>query len=224
MKIKKLFPLTALFILLLLSGCFEIVEDITIHADGSGTFLYKVNLSQSKVRLDALMKLDSSDGYRIPPRQETDADILKAKSILEKSQGITNVSTTTDWINYIYTIKFDFNSINNLNLAVEKLSQDMSSEHKRIPEATDNFAYGGKSFDRKNHYDGKANAKNITAQDRKILENASYTCIYRFDVPVQSCSNKEAVISKNGKSVMLKLNMLQLALGQKTVANKITLQ
>lgn len=210
--------------LFLLSGCFEIVEDVTIHADGSGSFLYTVNMSQSKTRLDGLLQLDSSDGYRVPKRTEIDANILKAQTTLEKSQGITNVKTTSDWTNYIYTIRFDFNSVNNLNLAVEMLSQELSDDHKRIPEVSDNFAFGGNLFDRKNHYNGKEQGKKLTPQDREILRNASYTTIFRFDQTVKSCSNKDAVISKSGKSVMLKSNMLQLATGAKTVANKITLQ
>lgn len=222
--LKKLPALLLFALIFLLSGCFEIIEDVTIHANGSGTFSYTVNMSQSKIRLDALMKLDSSDGYRVPKQLEVEKEILKAKASLEKAQGITNVTTTSDWANYIYTIKFDFNNINNLNLAVETLSADLSDDHKRIPEASDNFAFSGKAFDRKSHYDAKAMSKKITPQDREIMKNASYTCIYRFDAPVKSCSNKEATISKSGKNVMLKMNMLQLANGQKSIVNKITLQ
>lgn len=222
--LKRLPLLLCLMLITLLSGCFEIVEDVTIHANGSGTFSYTVNMSQSKTRLDGLMKLDSSDGYRVPKQTEVEKEIQKAKASLEKAQGITNVVTSSDWTNYIYSIKFDFNNINNLNLAVESLSADLSDDHKRIPEASDNFGFSGKAFDRKSHYDAKAMAKKITPQDKEIMKNASYTCIFRFDSPVKTCSNKDAVISKSGKNVMLKLNMLQLANGQKSVINKITLQ
>jgi hypothetical protein len=121
-------------------------------------------------------------------------------------------------------VKFNFSSVNNLNLAVEKLSEELTADHKRIPEASDNFAWNGTALDRKSHYDAKKTAKSITQKDKEIMKNASYTCIYRFDKGVKSCTNKDAVISKSGKSVMLKLNMLQLALGQKSIINKITLQ
>jgi hypothetical protein len=208
----------------LLSGCFEIVEDITIHKNGTGTFYYTVNMSQSKSRLDGLLKLDSSDGYRVPHRKEIDDNIFKVKTSLEKSPGITNVITTSDWTNYIFTLKFDFNSVNNLNLAVETVSGELASDHKRIPEAMDNFAFTGMIFDRKSHYDAKTQSPKLTAQDREILRNASYTCIFRFDNAIKTNSNADAKISKSGKSVMLKLNMLQLATGQKSIVNKITLQ
>src|SRR4051812_29152600 len=117
----------SVFLIFLLSGCFEIVEDVTIHKNGSGTFFYTINLSQSKTRIDGIMQLDSSDGYRMPQRMEIDENILKAKTTIEKSPGITNVITTSDWVNYIFTLKFDFNSVNNLNLAVETVSQELAS-------------------------------------------------------------------------------------------------
>ena len=208
----------------LLSGCFEIVEDVTLHKNGSGTFFYTVNLSQSKNRLDGILKLDTTNGYRVPKRKEIDENILKTKTTLEKSPGITNVVTASDWVNYIFTLKFDFNSVNNLNLAVETVSAELASDHKRIPEAADNFAFTGKIFDRKTHYDAKAQSPKLTAQDKEILKDASYTCIFRFDDLVGMNSNKDAKISKSGKSVMVKLNMLQLATGQKSIANKIILK
>jgi hypothetical protein len=223
-------PLKPIFMVLLfagiflVSGCFEIVEDITIHKNGSGTFFYTINLSQSKTRLDGLLKLDSSDGYRVPKRKEIDENILKTKTTLEKSPGITNVVVASDWVNYIFTLKFDFNSVNNLNLAVETVSAELASDHKRIPEAADNFAFTGKLFDRKSHYNAKVQSPKLTAQDKEILKNASYTCIFRFDDLVGANSNTDAKISKSGKSVMLKLNMLQLATGQKSIVNKVILK
>lgn len=208
----------------LLSGCFEIVEDITLRKNGSGTFSYTINLSQSKARLDGILKLDSTSGYRVPRKKEIDENILKAKTTLEKSPGITNVTTSSDWLNYIFTLKFDFNSVNNLNLAVETVSAELASDHKRIPEAADNFAFTGKTFDRKSHYDAKVQSPKLTAQDKEILKDATYACIFRFEDMVVTNSNKDAKVSKSGKSVMLKLNMLQLATGQKSIVNKTILK
>ncbi len=220
----RLFLPLLLSCIFLLSGCFEIVEDVTVHTNGTGTFQYTINLSQSKDRLDGIMNLDSTEGYRVPKKKEIDDEIAKATATLQKSLGITNVLTTSDWVNYIFTMKFDFNSVSNLNLAVETVSQELASDHKRIPEASDNFAFTGKIFDRKSHYDAKTQSPKLSPKDKEILKDASYTCIFRFDETVQSCSSKDAVISKSGKSVMLKENMLQLAMGQKTIINKIMLQ
>lgn len=206
------------------TGCFEIVEDITIHNNGSGEFDYTVNMSQSKTRLDLIMKEDSSEGYRIPSKQEIDADILRAKTTLEKSTGITNVVTTTDWTNYIFTLKFSFNSMNNLNAAVEAISAEFTADHKAIPEASGNFAFAGKIFTRKTNYDAAKEKEKLTESDKNVLRNATYTCIYRFDQAVKSSNSTKSKVSANGKSVMTRFNMLNLATGTESIAHTITLK
>lgn len=206
------------------TGCFEIVEDITIHNNGSGDFFYTVNLSQSKANLDILMQDDSSEGYRIPSRQEIDEDISRTKLTLEKQQGITGVGTTTDWTNYIFTLKFKFGTIQQLNAAVESVSAEFADDHKSIPEASGNFAFAGKTFHRKSNYNAEKEKEKLTNKDKDILRRASYTCIYRFDQPVNKNSNSNGKISSNGRSVMTRFNMLNLATGIESIVHTITLK
>lgn len=206
------------------TGCFEIVEDITIHKNGSGEFYYTANLSQSKANLDILMQDDSSEGYRIPSRQEINANMARTKLTLEKQQGITGVATTTDWINYIFTVKFKFNTIQQLNIAVESVSAEFSNDHKSIPEASGNFSFAGKSFHRRSNYDAKKEKEKLSEKDKEILQKASYTCIYRFDNAVEKSTNPKSKISSNGKSVMTRFNMLNLANGVENIFHTITLK
>lgn len=223
MKPSRIFSFIALLLVAFFgSGCFEIVEDITIHNNGSGEFYYTVNMSQSKTRLDLIMKEDSSEGYRIPSKQEIDADILRAKTTLEKSAGITNVVTTTDWTNYIFSLKFGFSSMDNLNAAVEAISAEFAADHKALPEASGNFAFAGKIFTRKTNYD--ATKQNLSETEKNVLRNATYTCIYRFDQAVKSSNCTKSKISANGKSVMTRFNMLNLATGIESIAHTITLK
>lgn len=209
---------------MVLSGCFEIVEDVTIHNNGSGEFYYTANLSQSKVNLDLLMQDDSSEGYRIPSRQEIDEDIARTKRTLEKQVGISAVQTTTDWVNYIFTLRFKFNTIQQLNNAVESVSAEFAADHKSIPEASGNFAFAGKTFNRKSNYNAEVEKKKLSPKDKDILQKASYTCIFRFDQPVKNSSNKTSKISSNGKSVMTRFNMLNLATGLENIAHTINLK
>jgi hypothetical protein len=220
----------SIFIVILLSctffatGCFDIVEDITIHNNGSGEFFYTVNLSQSKANLDILMQDDSSEGYRIPSRQEIDADIVRTKLTLEKQPGITAVVTTTDWVNYIFTLRFKFNTIQQLNAAVESVSAEFAIDHKSIPEASGNFAFAGKTFNRRSNYNAIMEREKLTPKDKEILSKASYSCIYRFDQAVGNSSNPKSKISSNGKSVMTRFNMLNLATGAETIVHTIQLK
>ena len=65
--IKPVFKKSYLIgLLLLLSSCFDIVEEIDLNENGSGTYGITLNLSQSKIRLSSIMLLDSSQGYKVP--------------------------------------------------------------------------------------------------------------------------------------------------------------
>lgn len=64
MKITSFIGL--LVILLSFNSCIEIIDDITIKNDGSGTLKYTINLSSSKIKINSILALDSLDGRKIP--------------------------------------------------------------------------------------------------------------------------------------------------------------
>ena len=49
-----------------LSSCIEIIDDLSLKSDGSGTFKYSVNLSSSKIKVNSILALDSIDGKKVP--------------------------------------------------------------------------------------------------------------------------------------------------------------
>ena len=59
------------FLILALSSCVDIWDDIALHADGSGTYKYTVNMSASKVKINSILALDSVDGHYIPDVSKT---------------------------------------------------------------------------------------------------------------------------------------------------------
>lgn len=225
-SVSTFFWLRSLWLLplFLLGGCFEIVEEVNVNAAGGGRFSYTVNMSRSKISLDAIMKRDSSDGYRVPKRADIERDLVKARAVLAKQPGITNVALTSDWYSYIYVLSCDFATVEQLDVALANLSAAFTRDKKRLPEAHDNFNYTGSSFARASHYDAKVTAPKLTLTDRNILKQANYTSIYRFAKPVARCSNPGAQLSKDGRAVLLKHNLLDLAEGRKTLANTITLK
>ena len=54
----------SILLLFLLSSCIEIIDDISMNNDGSGTFKYSINLSQSKVKVNSYLALDSINGEK----------------------------------------------------------------------------------------------------------------------------------------------------------------
>jgi hypothetical protein len=74
-----------------LTSCIEIIDDVTIHNDGSGTYKYTVNLSASKVKINSILALDSLDGKKVPSKEDIENDFLDVIESLKKKSGITNV-------------------------------------------------------------------------------------------------------------------------------------
>lgn len=220
---RKLLYLLLPCVLFLWTGCFEILEDITIKANGTGTFYYTVNMSQSKAKLKSVMALDSVDGYRIPKRPDIEKDLEKAKKTLQGVKGISNVQLTSNFDDFIFSLKYDFTSVATLNESLQVLAQAFSNEKQRIPGADNNFSLTAKLFERKSNYNAKKESEKLRAKDAEILSKATYTSVYHFEKTITKCSNKDAKLSPNKKNVMVKVNLLQLVKGEKQIANRIEL-
>ena len=211
------------FCLFFWTGCFEILEDITVKANGTGTFYYTVNMSQSKGKLKSVMSLDSVDGYRIPKKADILKDLEKAKTTMQAVKGISNVQVTSNFEDFIFSMKFDFTSVAALNEGLQQLAQAFSTEKKRIPEADNNFSLTATFFERKSNYNPKKESSKLKAKDAEILAKATYTSVYHFEKTIKGFANKDAKLSPNKKNVMIKVNLLQLVKGEKQIANKIEL-
>ena len=48
-----------------ISSCIEIIDDLTLNSDGTGSFKYTINLSASKIKINSILALDSLDGKKI---------------------------------------------------------------------------------------------------------------------------------------------------------------
>ena len=222
---KGFFKFFIVFIsLTLFTSCFEILEEIKLNADGSGNMLVTFNLSQSKSKVASLMLLDSVNGYKVPSKEDIGSALKEAKKHLKTIEGISNITTTTDYDNYIFTISCNFSATAN----IDAVFKDLISKHNKKSKTnfnTTNFSFNANTFKRSFSYDDsiKRNFNKLNAEDRKIFEDASYTTIYRFEDDVKQVSNTNAKIAPNKKAVFLKVDLLSLILGKKNITNTIQL-
>ncbi|MBC3845815.1 hypothetical protein H8K90_05460 [Winogradskyella echinorum] len=224
---KRVFNISLLlFSLTLFTSCFEVLEEISLNADGSGKMLVTFNLSKSKSKIASIMLLDSVNGHKVPSKEDIGKALKEAKNHLKTINGITNINTTTDYDNYIFTISCDFTSIDNL----DSVFKDLISKHNKKSKtnfSTSNFSFNSSinSFKRSFSYDNsiKRNFNKLNSEDRKIFEGANYTSIYRFKNDVKEVSNTNAKISPNKKAVFLKVDVMSLILGKKSISNTIKL-
>jgi len=211
-----------LFLTVLCAGCFDLVEEVNLRADGSGTFLFEANLSQSKTKLQTMMALDSVDGFKIPSKKQIQDEMDKARKILESSEGISKVSSKIDFDNYIFSLGFEFSNVKILDHALTAMHAAFSSG-KSIHEKN-GFRQEGTTFERINEYTVPHEVKAVPKKEMDLLNNASFTCIYRFDQTILSFSNADARLSKNGKALFLKLSIPDILNGTKNVSDIIQIK
>lgn len=187
----------ALFCCLLLTSCFEITERIKHHDDQSGEYTLIIDFSRSWFKTKSAIWLEEVDGVKIPNEHEITAKLSDFKEKALKINGISNVSTKTDFDNYVFIIKLNYANLKALNAVVNTINNQRDQIH---------FSGSGKTFERIASYPVPEKVVN-DPKKKKDLEEASITSIYTFDKDILSADNANSKISKNKKTVFLKQSM-----------------
>jgi hypothetical protein len=217
-------PLYFLFLsLFLLSSCIEIIDDVSLNTDGSGTLKYTINLSESKVKINSVLALDSIDGRRVPSIDEIKSRVNRFKEVLSSKSGISNVSIEANYTDYFFRLTCDFASLSQLQAALsETIKQE--SEEKNLTELDHKWlSWDGSRFVRSVPDFTLNRTKQLSAEDLEKLKEGSYTCISRFARVVERFDNSSAVLSKNKMAVMVKTNAYSLTQNPTLLENTIYL-
>ena len=207
---KKIF---ALCCCLLLTSCFEITERIKHHDDQSGEYTLMVDFSKSWLKTKSAIWLEEVNGVKIPNEQEIAQKLSDFKSKVSKIEGISNVTTKTDFDRYIFIIKLDYKNLKALNEVVNTLNKQKNQIH---------FNANSKSFERIASY---PIPENLLKDEKKKedLEKANIIAIYTFDRDVLNTSNANCKISPNKKTVFLKQSMYSVLKKSSLMNNTIQL-
>ncbi|EJG00907.1 hypothetical protein [Flavobacterium sp. F52] len=187
----------ALFCCLLLTSCFEITERIKHHDDQSGEYTLMIDFSKSWFKTKSAIWLEEVDGVKIPNEQEITQKLEDFKSKAVKIDGISNVTTKTDFQNYVFIIKLNYANLKALNAVVNTINNQRDQIH---------FSGSSKTFERIASYPVPEKVVN-DPKKKKDLEEASIISIYTFDKDIMAVDNANSKISKNKKTVFLKQSM-----------------
>ncbi|WP_369013282.1 hypothetical protein [Flavobacterium anhuiense] len=187
----------ALFCCLLLTSCFEITERIKHHDDQSGEYTLMIDFSKSWFKTKSAIWLEEVDGVKIPNEQEITQKLEDFKSKAVKIDGISNVTTKTDFQNYVFIIKLNYANLKALNAVVNTINNQRDQIH---------FSGSSKTFERIASYPVPEKVVN-DPKKKKDLEEASIISIYTFDKDIVAVDNANSKISKNKKTVFLKQSM-----------------
>ncbi|WP_129021514.1 hypothetical protein [Edaphocola flava] len=222
---RKIIQLTLIVLCsIMFSSCFETVEEINLNSDGSGRMILTLNVSQSKAKVASLMKLKTVNGYKVPSQQEIVAELNKTAVALRNMPGISNVKTTNDFSNYIFTVSFDFKEVSNINTASTKILQQYKIPAYNIARYQYNKA--AKTFIKTYQLnpETKKQYMDLKQEDKEVFKNALYTSVYRFDAPVKAQTNKDAKLSGSKKAVMFRTAITNIVTYGTSVNNTIILQ
>ncbi len=190
------------FITLTFTSCFEIIEDVRVHKDGSGTYKFIVNLSQSKNQIDKIRTQDSIMHFKVPTTAIADQKITEVKNKLKTLDGISNVSIDQDHTNYIYHLSCDFKNVASLNNALLGI---WKTYDKNAPKAINFYSYENGVFTRTaDNTVVEHLIKSAGTQEREILQKANYTIICRFDTTIAISNTMNYALSASKKATLYK--------------------
>lgn len=207
----------------LVSSCIEISDDLTLNNDGSGTLRYKINLSESKIKVSSILALDSLDGKPVPSKAQISAKINEFVRLLDAQTGMSNVLMEENYTDYIFKFSCDFASIKNLQDAIQ-LSLAQISNDKSISSAAQFWlSWDGNTLTRTIPAYVTQQMKKYKLENEELLKEGVYTSIARFERPVASFDNKLGTTSKNQMAVMVRTNTFDLRHDQHLLDNTIVL-
>lgn len=217
---KKIYFLPLLCFTFLFQSCFEVIEEVKMKDDGSGHFNFVINFSQSKTKINSVLKMQKINGYTIPSKEEIKKEANKLEELAQNTTGISNIKTNIDLTNYIFVVDLDFQKITYLNAVFLKLKKS-----KKIDPSitTDYFTYSEKKFIRSQKVPIKALYDKLEKADKEVFETAKYTSVYKFDSTIKSFSNKKATSSKSRKAIKLNSSIINVINGNEKIENTIIL-
>ena len=207
----------------LFSSCVEIIDDIAINEDGSGTFKYSVNLSSSKVKINSILALDSLDGKKVPSVDEISLKLARLVHNLETKEGISEVEFIPDYTNFIFKLSCEFSSVEKLQNAIKELviSENNGREIKGMDHSW--ITFEGNQLTRSIPQITLNKVRKMNQNETDLLKQGKYTSITRFKTEISHFDNKKARLSKNKKAIMVQTNPYALIHNPQLLDNTIYL-
>jgi hypothetical protein len=209
--------------LLMLNSCIEIIDDLSLNLDGSGTFKYTVNLSSSKVKVNSILALDSFNGKKVPKIEEIESKINQFRELLTLEKGIKSVQTEFNKVDFIAKITVDFSSLEDLQAGIKSVLSQLDPSIKYSEDYTAWITWDFKSLKRMIPQLVEERIKNETQSDQELLNTGSYTCISRLPKSILNTSNSACKLNPTKTAAMLRVNTWDLKLNPSLLEHTLTL-
>lgn len=216
----------SLFAFVFVPGCLDIEEEVFINADGSGTYVNHVDLN-GLVDMIMMMAPDSvrqemgenPDEFldSMFQSQEMTSSLAVMAERYEAQEGVSNA--VSNMVDGVMTIRFDFTSVESLNLA---LSQ--TAEENELGFLTPSFAWKKGRLTRLAGSGTEEMDEELQSQMdmmKMMMGDATYTTRYHFPGAVKSNTNDEATLLDAEKTVVVEHSLLQVMEDPTILSNEI---
>jgi hypothetical protein len=199
------------------------MDELTIHDDGSGTLKYAVNLSSSRVKVNSILALDSLDGKKVPSVEEIKTKVSLFKKTLSLQNGISNISISENYTDFIFKFECHFTSIDLLQEGLRKTFSITLNDKSILASDFSWLFWDSKVLERSVPSIATNKLKGITENDLSLLKTGTYTSITRFDRGVERFENPLSKLSKDKKALMLRTDTYSLKEKHSLLENTIYL-
>ena len=199
------------------------MDELTIHDDGSGTLKYAINLSSSRVKVNSILALDSLDGKKVPSIDEIKTKVSLFKKTLSLQNGISNISISENYLDFIFKFECDFTSIDLLQEGLLKTFSITLNDKSILASDFSWLFWDSKVLERSVPSIATNKLNGITENDLSLLKTGTYTSITRFDRGVERFENPLSKLSKDKKALMLRTDTYSLKEKHSLLENTIYL-
>lgn len=212
-----------LFLLFTMGSCVEIIDDLYVKSDGSGTFKYTVNLSSSVVKINSILALDSLDGRKVPSISEIQEKLNAYVAKLEKKDGLSNIKLDANYKDFIFKFQCDFTNVQVLQKAIKEIVQE-ENKNTEIKELDHNWlVWDGSKLTRSIPTMPEKITDRMKKEDAEALQKGTYLSISRFDRIIEKYDNPVAKLSGNKLAILIKTNPYSLTQNTELLENTIYL-
>lgn len=212
-----------LFLLFTMGSCVEIIDDLYVKSDGSGTFKYTVNLSSSVVKINSILALDSLDGRKVPSIPDIQEKLNTYVAKLEKKDGLSNVKLDANYKDFIFKFQCDFTNVQVLQKAIKEIVQE-ENKNTEIKELDHNWlVWDGSKLTRSIPTLPEKIVDRMKKEDAEALQKGTYLSISRFDRMIEKYDNPVAKLSGNKLAILIKTNPYSLTQNTELLENTIYL-
>jgi hypothetical protein len=208
----------ATLLLLSMTACFDITEEVTVSKDGSGSYSQTMDASQLAEQLKMFAAMDTT-GEMIPKMKwGIDSALREGWNKFATVKGVSKLTIDTSK-EFVYKVSFDFKDMAALNGALnldkkdEKDKNAYSWEKGKISRKDVSFNLNDLGMD------GAGEQKDMM---KTMLTDVKYTMIFNLPNAVKNVMNKEASLSDDKKKVTHKVSMLDLVDGKVKLGNEIS--